>query len=524
MRRAISVVFVAFVLLPSLAVTAVRAEGSTEVEALKKQVQSLQHTVEQLQRTLHTMQQETVARDEQLQQKVQQVETTQKQQTTALQAQLESPLDQALKELDAEGKRPVSTDIASRQVGGTNVRLIDISFIPSLLAGSSTATDDELQTLQGGGHDPHKRGYTLAEGELGLAGAVDPYFRAQAYITTFIDALSGETGVELEEAFLTTQSLPYGLQLEVGHFLTEFGQINPRHPHQWDWIDQPVINTRLFGGDGIRAPGMRASWLLPTPWFSELHLGMQNANGEQMVSFLGGRHEHGGEEESEEHVHLEEAGINEEAIGNRPLVDTSTKALRDFTYLARWNNSWSLNDELGVVFGLSGLYGANGTGPDGNTWIYGMDMKWRWRPTSSFRGWPFLIWQTEVMARDYGADRFVFVDEENPTDVITLPGRTLHDWGLYTQLLYGFSHGWATGVRYEYAGGSGESIGGRKNDPFRADRNRVSPLLSWNSSEFTRIRLQYNFDRANNLTDGKDAHSVWLGFQWLYGTHPPHEY
>ena len=48
----------------------------------------------------------------------------------------------------------------------------------------------------------------------------------------------------------------------------------------------PLIHTRLFGGDGIRGPGLRLGWLLPLPWFSELHAGLQNATGETMVSFL----------------------------------------------------------------------------------------------------------------------------------------------------------------------------------------------------------------------------------------------
>lgn len=36
----------------------------------------------------------------------------------------------------------------------------------------------------------------------------------------------------------------------------------------------------------LRAPGVRLGWLLPVPWFSEVHLGAQNANGETMLSFL----------------------------------------------------------------------------------------------------------------------------------------------------------------------------------------------------------------------------------------------
>lgn len=222
-------------------------------------------------------------------------------------------------------------------------------------------------------------------------------------------------------------------------------------------------------------------------------------------------------------LHSHEELFEPTQIGNRPAIGRDTKALKDFVYLTRWNSSWNVKDDLGVVLGFSGLYGPNDTGPRGDTWIYGADMKWRWRPANNFRGWPFLTWQTEIMQRDFKAARFIQINEEDG-EVFTLPGRTLHDWGLYSQLLYGFRYGWAAGVRYEYAGGSGQSLDGRNNDPFRSDRHRFSPLLAFHPSEFTRIRLQYNLDRANYLTNGKNAHSVWLSFQWLYGAHPPHEY
>jgi len=495
-----------FLILCLLTVAAANAADSAEVEALKKQVQNLQRTVEQLQHTIQSMQQETAARDEKLQQQVQQVEAAQKQQTAALQARLESPLDQALKELGTEERRPTeSTDLLSRQIGRANLRLLDLSLGTLIAAGSSTEREEVLQTLQGGGHDPRKRGFTVQNVELSLMGAVDPYFTGEAHLIYFIDPLEGESIFELEEAFLTTTSLPYGLQLEAGQFFTEFGQINPRHPHQWDWQDQPIINTRLFGPDGIRGPGFRAGWLMPTPWFSELHLGMQNANGETMASFL-----------------ASEEFYEERPLGGRSFVERDVRQLKDLVYLTRWNNSWNVTDALTGVIGFSGLYGPNATGPNGDTWIYGMDMKWRWRPSTNFRGWPFLLWQTEIMQRDFTADRFV--DDSNPDEIIALPGRTLHDWGLYTQLLYGFQYGWAAGLRYEYAGGSGESGSGRKHDPFRSDRHRVSPLLAWHPTEYSRIRLQYNFDYASYLAGGKDAHSVWLGFEIMYGAHAAHTY
>jgi hypothetical protein len=399
------------------------------------------------------------------------------------------------------------TDLLPRQAGGGRLRLLDLSMDALVAAGTSSEDDESLQTLQGGGHDPRKRGFTVQNIELSLTGAVDPYLTGEAHLVFFLDPLSGETEVELEEAFMTTTSLPYGLQLEAGHFFTEFGRLNPRHPHQWHWQDQPVINTRLFGPDGLRQAGVRLGWLTPLPWYSEVQIGVQNANGETASSFLAN-----GE------------FFEERPIGGRPFVERDVRSPKDLLYLARWVNSWNLSDAVTTKVGLSGLYGPNATGPDGDTWIYGADLKLTWRPVNNFRGWPFVLWEAEAMKRDYRADRFF--DHSDPDNIIDLPRQTLRDWGFYTQLLYGFRYGWAGGLRYEYAGGSGESVltfDGRRNDPFRDDRHRVSPLLVWHPSEFSRIRLQYNYDRADHL-ERRDAHSVWLGVEFLYGAHPAHKY
>ena len=80
-----------------------------------------------------------------------------------------------------------------------------------------------------------------------------------------IYAPDGETRVELEEAFVTTTSLPHDLQVKVGQFLTEFGRINPTHPHTWDFVDAPLVTGRMLGPEGLRSAGVRASWLMPLP-------------------------------------------------------------------------------------------------------------------------------------------------------------------------------------------------------------------------------------------------------------------
>ena len=160
-----------------------------------------------------------------------------------------------------------SRALAETAIGGTRLQLLDISLDTLWAFGSSTAENDELVLLQGGGHDPRQRGFNLPQVELSFSGAVDPYFTGEAHLVYFLDA-ENESRFELEEAFVQTLQLPFGLheygaQLELGTFLTEFGRMNPRHPHAWDWQDQPIVLTRFFGEDGLRGPGARLGWLLP---------------------------------------------------------------------------------------------------------------------------------------------------------------------------------------------------------------------------------------------------------------------
>src|SRR5262249_15056571 len=120
-------------------------------------------------------------------------------------------------------------------------------------------------------------------------------------------------------------------------------------------------------------------------------------------------------------------------------------------------------------------------------------------------------------------------DPLDPLNIVSLSGRTLHDWGFYSQVLYGFKLNWSAGLRYEYVNGDGDSLNSdfdsisHDQDPFRDERHRVSPILTYYPTEFSRFRFQYNYDHAAQLP-GKDAHSFWLGAEILYGAHPAHKF
>ena len=411
----------------------------------------------------------------------------------ALQAQL-AELKQAQAQLEAQVAELSRT---SNLKGGGVLKLLDMALAVEAIAGASSERDASIQNLQAGGHEPKQRGFTVPNAELSIGGSVDPYFAAQANIVWLISE-EGETVIELEDAFIRTQALPYGLELKAGQFFTEFGRINQIHPHAWAWIDQPVINSRLFGGDGMRSQGLRASVSLPTPWLSDVHITAQNARGETMASFF-----------------AEGEGL----AGREYTSETDTRSFSDLAWTGRWANAVDVCDDLTLRVGASMAIGPNASGVDTGSILYGGHVALRWRPAGGSRGFPFVSWETEVIGREAEVDEYVF-DLGGP-DETTYAADTLSDWGLFTQMLVGFHPGWSAGLRYELATGSGDSVGGRESDPLRDDRTRVSPLLAWQPTEFSRLRLQYNYDKADHLTD-QDAHSVWLALDIIIGTHSPH--
>jgi hypothetical protein len=271
---------------------------------------------------------------------------------------------------------------------------------------------------------------------------------------------------------------------------------------------------------------------LPVPWFSELSFGAQDPTSDNMVSFQGEGHSHGDEHghEEEEHEHEEEEHGHEEeeheddhdheheagdGVGGFARVRKDDSELDELVYMLRWVNGWDIGRNMSAQLGLSGLYGANSTGNNGDTWIYGADFKLKWRPENNFRGWPYLTWESEVMKRDYE------VDKDNPLYESGESG-DLDDWGFYTQLIYGFRPRWETGLRFEYADGDDNGVTRSSTDPRRDQRYRVSPMLAWRPTEYSRVRLQYNYDDTDFLDDNE--HSVWLGFDLSLGSHPAHKY
>jgi hypothetical protein len=95
----------------------------------------------------------------------------------------------------------------------------------------------------------------------------------------------------------------------------------------------------------------------------------------------------------------------------------------------------------------------------------------------------------------------------------------LRDYGFYSQLLWGFRPRWVAGLRGEYANGNPGEYD--PYDVYRNERTRISPDLTFYPSEFSKIRLQYNYDQGALFGT---EHSVWLQFEFLLGAHAAHKF
>jgi hypothetical protein len=230
------------------------------------------------------------------------------------------------------------------------------------------------------------------------------------------------------------------------------------------------------------------SWLAPTPFYSELSLGVFNGQGGTTFSFRDSGNTYG-----------------------RTPVDRGLRGPGDMLFVPRASAAFDLNDDETLVLGASGAFGPNDSGTQTRTAIYGVDAYWKWKSPEAHGGFPFVSWQTEAMLRRYDAASDA---------TVPLPAETLTDWGLYSQVLWGFKLGWVAGLRGEFVTGNAGA-----NDVadalLRGDRFRLSPDITWYPTEFSKLRLQYNYDHGQAFGD---EHSVWMQLEFLLGAHAAHKF
>lgn len=117
-----------------------------------------------------------------------------------------------------------------------------------------------FQAVAGNDSTAQENPFELREAELGFQAAVDPFARADFFLS------AGPEGLEVEEGTITWLSLPGGGQAKFGKFRADLGKFNRTHPPETPFADRPLATVAFLGEEGLVTTGVAASALIPNPF------------------------------------------------------------------------------------------------------------------------------------------------------------------------------------------------------------------------------------------------------------------
>ena len=337
------------------------------------------------------------------------------------------------------------------------------------------------------------RGFNLNYGELSFFSAVDPYFNMFAALH-----LSPESAA-LEEIYVTSQSLPAGLQVTLGKFRSAIGRLNSQHAHYWNFADAPLVYMAFFGQEGLNEIGVRATVLTPLPFY--LELGGEVLSGDNASSFGSDGFE-----------------VNERKEDGNEYPDLYTGFMK--TSIDAGN--------LTVVLGGSLLRGqarinhdveeADGHAVYGKTWIFGGDLAAKYF-IDSYR---YIALQGEYLYRMIDGNKYT---TNTAGDTTIRQDLEKNQSGLYAELIIKPSLRWRIGGRYGLLKTHHFSVASDSVTIPADTLQRYSGMIEFNPSHFSRFRLQYNNDRSRySHGERKINHEVILQCNMAIGAHGAHSF
>jgi hypothetical protein len=227
----------------------------------------------------------------------------------------------------------------------------------------------------------------LSEAEMSFQAIVDPYARADFFLS------ASPEGLEVEEGFLTLPTLPAGLLMKVGKMKAQFGKVNTMHSHVLPWVDAPLPMRNLLGGDeGLNDAGISVSKLIMNP-----------------VLFL--------------------EATGEVYNGDNDLFKSYKRS--DLGYVGRLRGYRDVTEATNLDVGTSIAYGHNDASPDSTTRVIGLDATFRYRPL-----------RRAIYKRFIGRTELFWSRRADPIGDVSA-------FGAYVSGEYQFAQRWFTGARFD---------------------------------------------------------------------------
>lgn len=396
-------------------------------------------------------------------------------------------------------------------IDGEGAELVGEAFTPGRSTHAHEGEDGHDHA-----HAGTQNGFNFREAEIAFSATVDHYFDAALYL-----AVDGDGNLDFEEGWFQTRSLPYGLKIKGGKFLSGFGYINKQHPHQWDFVDQNLAYLNLLGDHGLQDTGIQLTWLPDLPIYTLF--GVEALQGDQEVfgATLDG---------------------DEQALLDLSDTDDGPRLWTAFAKIAP-----DLGESHALQLGLSYAHNSQHqeeqdyeeedghmhalleSGLEGDADLWGVDLVYKYDADAAYGEGDFKL-QAEYLRsiKDLKIRSANILDEETgevlgtDADLIGATHKLTTD-GLYVQTLYGFAPRWSLGLRYDVLGLTNKVSGGEGADFGSSDRWTLN--LTWDLSEFSRLRAQYAHNDilvSENERERFDA--FYLQFLMSLGTHGAHTF
>lgn len=359
---------------------------------------------------------------------------------------------------------------------------------------SSDAPADVAGVLLGPETELHPEGFALGETELAIESNVDDQFHGWASVA--LENEDGETVVAVEEAYIDTLALPWGLALKAGRFLSDIGYQNRIHAHAWQFVDVPLVYRALLAGQ-LNDDGVQVRWVAPTDLFFEV--GGELLRG---AAFPGGGEDRSGARGLTLFSHL----------GGDLGASHSWRL--GVSHLAADANDRRTGEDVATAF-------------SGDSDVRILDVVYKWAPNGNPAQRNF-VFNAEFFHRIEDGT-LTFNPDADPA--FAGPTETAYEGtqrGFYAQAIYQFVPRWRAGVRYDRLEADDNDIASNPAGEFDGllDRSyvpqRYSVMADFSNSEFSRLRVQYNRDETRPGGEADDQ--FFLQYVVSIGSHPAHQF
>ncbi|MBT00816.1 MAG: hypothetical protein CMI01_19460 [Oceanospirillaceae bacterium] len=346
-------------------------------------------------------------------------------------------------------------------------------------------------TALGGRHE----GFGLSHTELNAQHRIGHLF--DVTVTAIGEANEEETEFSIEEAYLRSLSLPAGVTLKGGRFLSDIGYLNGQHPHADSFVERPLLYRAFLGGH-YYDDGLSLSLVMPTDLY--WRVGAEAFTGDELGEFDHNRQigtwtlstKIGGDIGTSQSW---QTGFS--YMRNRMLNQTDTSHEHEHEEEQEHGHA-DAHDHHGHSHGAE-YYGKH---------MYLADIVWKWSPQGNNRD------QQLSLSGEY----------IRVTDPNQYASNSQYHEGWYGSAVYRFSPQWSMGIRH----GKVDLQLGHDDHFHEGSLAESSVMLAWNPTHTQTLRLQYSHqdvqkDWNETFTESSD-NALTLQYIISFGAHDAHAF